>query len=174
MNFVRGYKKHYNFVECNSVKELLSSGFILDKVNAYQGITGIYREFIFDIYFDWIQYTERYLSGVVVFKVYFMPKKNQHDLSFLLERLNKDYLGSRISEIQWDKTKCSNGVATYCLGIRNFGSFPDVVRIKKRMDFLIDVLNKDNAKSISYTQLSALRIENQELRPQIYLYRSND
>ncbi len=153
------YKRHLKIIESEAFKKLISEGFIIENVNKYSGINGTYRNYIFDIYYNWLSITFRKNKRALVLNIYFeMPKLYDNKINHkLIEKISERYIPSR-----WKLNKYvlvwreGNIMMNNPIGFKN----PKYEFIKERMDILIGILQKENIFPIQKDAILQNRKEN--------------
>lgn len=142
-----GYKRHCNIVESEAFRKLIQKGFSIERENDYIGINGVYKNYLFDIYYDWLTITNTRNSKAIVLNIYFDPPKfvNGETNHKLLEDISKRNITSTWSfkpyNFRWRE---GNIMMNNPVGIKN----PNYDFVIKRMDLLIDILKKENLQPV--------------------------
>ena len=91
-----GYKRHCEIIESEGFKQLISMGFKIEKVNDYVGINGVYRDYLFDVYYDWLTVSESKNSKALVLNIHFEPPTLNNETDHIhLRKISEKYLASR-------------------------------------------------------------------------------
>ena len=153
----RHFTKYYNFIKRDSIIELIEYGFKIERINSYEGITGIFKEFIFDIYQD-------FSRRDIVFNIYFKPEMDIENKRKILNILNNNYY----AYFKNHKYKWCNGVGTYTLRLNIFSKFPDPKKMYHIMELLVEIMKDVNLTPIDREELINLRnIHALEFIPQL-------
>ncbi|SFB11001.1 hypothetical protein SAMN05660845_1658 [Flavobacterium swingsii] len=171
-----GYKRHCEIIESESFKKLISLGFKVEKVNKYRGITGNYKGFIFDIYYDWLTYVDRNRSSALIFNVYFERIETEQNIinHKKLTELNTKYANSK-----WSLLPCK-----YLIIWRNGNIImktPIIINkltsdfIIKKMNVAIEILKTENLQPVNELKISEWRKEDEYVNtPEILVYRKEN
>lgn len=119
-------------------------------------MTGNYKGYIFDIYYDWSTYVRSRFYRAIIFNVYFKPplKSNRDVDEKILEDIAKRNHFSNWSMKNWnywwknDVLIMRNGV-----GLIN----PGFEKILKRMDLAVTILDNENLKPVDRATLESWR-----------------
>jgi hypothetical protein len=154
---VLGRKKHHSIIESKAFRELILSGFRVEEINDYKGLTGAYKNYIFDIYYDWNTYVRKSSQRAFVFNVYFkspdLPQEALDDFFVSLEKKYKPGMWSNRNYIfVW-----RDGFVCMRNGIPLFS--PSAAKIKEQMNKVIEVLIAENLSPIDRKRLTLLREE---------------
>jgi len=165
-----GQKRHSKIIKSNAFKVLITKGFKIERKNNYWGLTGSYKGFIFDIYYDWSTYVRSKVYKAVIFNIYFLPPKNSNE-STDLYRLNVISEKYKISKWSFKKYlylwREGNVIMRNGVGIFN----PTPKKIFKRMDIAINILKSEGLKPVDRKTLNDLRQENpMKYTPEINIY----
>ncbi|WP_268847011.1 hypothetical protein [Flavobacterium aestivum] len=153
-----GYKRHFEITESEGFKKLISLGFRIEKVNDYVGLNGVYRNYLFDIYYDWLTVSNNRNSKALVLNIYFNPptlNNNKTDHKRLKE-ISEKYITSRWSLIP--KTYCyrwreGNIMMNNSIGLKN----PNYEFISQKMDELIEILKTEKLQPIEREKVIEMR-----------------
>ena len=165
-----GYKRHCNIIQSEAFRKFLDNGFSIEKENEYVGINGVYRNYLFDIYYDWLTVSNSKNSRAIVLNIYFDPPKlnNGETNHKLLEEISERNITSRWSfkpyNFRWRE---GNVMMNNTVGLKN----PSYDFITKRMDLLINILIKENLKPAEKSIVIERRQVNKNaLVPEILVY----
>lgn len=153
-----GYKRHCEIIESEAFKKLISRGFKIEKVNNYVGLNGVYRNYLFDVYYDWLTFSNNKNSKAIVLNIYFDPPiLNDNKTDHLrLKAISEKYITSR-----WDiipKPYCyrwreGNIMMNNSIGLKN----PNYEFITQKMDMLIEILESEKLKPIEKEKVIEMR-----------------
>ena len=165
-----GYKRHCNIVDSEAFRKLIQNGFSIERENDYVGINGIYKNYLFDIYYDWLTVSNNKNSRAIVLNVYFDPPKfvNGETNHELLEEISKRNITSTWSlkpyNFRWRE---GNLMMNNTVGLKN----PNYEFIVKRMDLLIDILKRENLQFVEKSiVLEKRKVIKHALVPEILVY----
>lgn len=166
-----GYKRHCKIIESEGFKKLISIGFEIEKLNDYVGLNGVYRNYLFDVYYDWLTVSNNKNSKAIVLNVHFNPpilnNKTDH---IRLKKISEKYTTPRWA--LFPKNYCyrwreGNIMMNNSIGLKN----PNFEFITQKMDMLIDILKTENLQPISKTKLMEIRKFNDSAQiPEILVY----
>jgi hypothetical protein len=154
MRELLGKRRHYSIIESKGFQELMNSGFNIEEVNAYKGLSGIYNDYLFDIYYDWSTHVTP--KKAVVFNVYFIPptlKSGETDharLKTLSEKYDISIWSTKSYSFWWRE---GNIIMKNGVGIFN----PSYKKLIKRMDIAVNILKTENLKPIDRKTLNTWR-----------------
>lgn len=167
-----GYKRHCEIIESEGFKKLISIGFEIEKVNDYVGLNGVYRNYLFDVYYDWLTVSNNKNSKAIVLNVHFNPPilNNNKTDHIRLKKISEKHTTSRWA--LFPKNYCyrwreGNIMMNNSIGLKN----PNFEFITQKMDMLIDILKTENLQPISKTKLMEIRKFNDSAQiPEILVY----
>ena len=153
-----GYKRHCKIIESEGFKKLISLGFTIERVNDYVGLNGTYRNYLFDVYYDWLTVSNNRNSRALVLNIYFEPpiginNKTDH---LRLKEISEKYKTSRWSLIP--KNYCyrwreGNIMMNNSVGLKN----PSYEFIIQKMDILIEILKNEKIQPIEKSKVTEMR-----------------
>jgi hypothetical protein len=167
-----GYNRHCKIIESESFKKLISIGFEIERVNEYVGLNGIYRNYLFDIYYDWLTVSNNKNSRALVLNIYFEPTigNNNETDHLLLKEISEKYKTSRWSFIP--KNYCyrwreGNVMMNNSVGLKN----PSYEFIIEKMDVLVEMLRTEKLQPIEKSKIIEMRKDNEFVNaPEILVY----
>lgn len=154
----KGMKRHQNIINSQGFQQLILKGFKVEKVNEYSGITGVYDEYICDIYYDWSTFVLSQITKAWIINIYFIPPKpldkiNNANYDFIMA-MRKKYRISRWSfksyGFDWREGAI---IMKNSIGSKN----PSFEKIEEALKIAIDILKKENLKPISREDLMYIR-----------------
>lgn len=153
-----GYKRHCEIIESVAFKKLISRGFKIEKVNDYVGLNGVYRNYLFDIYYDWLTVSNNRNSKALVLNIYFYPPTldNNKTDHIHLKKISGKYITSPWSLIpktysyRWRE---GNLLMNNSIGVKN----PNYEFITQKMDMLIEIVETEKLKPIEKEKVIEMR-----------------
>ncbi len=143
-------KRHHKILKSNSFKELIFSGFKIEEKNQYKGLTGIFKEYIFDIYYDCQSYKS------VTFNVYYESSNQLYEQTDFvkLERLNAKYKPST-----WGIIKYRFYWREGSIIMENYVGFKNLShnQLLDRMTIVVNILKDEGFKPINRNTLEEWR-----------------
>jgi hypothetical protein len=171
-----GYKRHCEIIESESFKKLISLGFKVEKVNEYRGITGNYKGFVFDIYYDWLTYVDRNRSSALIFNVYFERIETEQNA---INRKKLNELNAKYTNSKWNLLPCK-----YLVIWRNGNLImktPVILKkltsdfILEKMNIAVEILKTENLQPVNELKISEWRKEDEFVNtPEILVYRKKN
>ena len=147
-------KGYYTLIESSGFQQLTSLGFKVAELNNAKGLTGTYKGYIFDIYFDW----SSVFNSAYFFNVYFeAPTYSTRKIDYEpVKSFSREYGKSQFSLKGYDFWWHGEGT----LIMRNAIGFfnPSFEKLKKRMDIAVQVLKDENLKPIDEETLKKYRM----------------
>jgi len=167
-----GYKRHCEIIESEGFKKLISIGFEIEKVNDYVGLNGVYRNYLFDVYYDWLTVSNNKNHKAIVLNIHFDPPtlNNNETDHIRLKKISERHITSRWA--LFPKNYCyrwreGNIMMNNSIGLKN----PNFEFITQKMDMLIEILKTENLQPISKTKLMEIRKFNDSAQiPEILVY----
>ena len=161
-------QKHYDFIKHPFAIKMLEEGFFIENVNSYQGISGQYRHFIFDIYYDFFAGAQSNESIALI--IYFQPLQVEEGKIRMENRLDNVYY-TNILNLHNYSYSWKNGSGTFYQGLKLFNKFPSKELLHDRLDHLVGIMNENNLQPIDRKTLVELRQMDQYIfQPQINIY----
>lgn len=167
-----GYKRHCEIIESDGFKKLISIGFTIERKNDYVGINGVYRNYLFDIYYDWLTVSNNKNSKALVLNAYFeIPINNNAETDhFRLKKIEEKYKTSRwrmMPKNYYYRWRKGNVMMNNSIGLKN----PNYEFITQKMDIIIEILKTEKLKPIEKKKLVELRKDNKHINvPEILVY----
>jgi hypothetical protein len=166
-----GYKRHCEIIESEGFKKLISIGFEIEKVNDYVGLNGVYRNYLFDVYYDWLTFSNNRNSKAIVLNVHFAPPTLNNETDHIrLKKISEKHITSRWALFPKNYCYCwreGNIMMNNSIGLKN----PNFEFITQKMDMLIEILKTENLQPISKTKLMEIRKVNDSAQiPEILVY----
>lgn len=168
-----GYKRHCEIIESEGFKRLISIGFEIEKVNDYVGISGVYRNYLFDVYYDWLTFSEYKNSKALVLNIHFEPPTINNETDHIrLRKISEKYIISHWGFVPRNycfRWREGNVMMNNSIGLKN----PNYEFITQKMDALIEILKVENLQPIGKTKLIEIRKTNENAQiPEILVYLS--
>lgn len=167
-----GYKRHCEIIESESFKKLITLGFKIENINEYKGINGIYKGYIFDIYYDWLTYFDRNRSSALIFNVYFERIEAE---SNIINRKKLNELNTKYANSKWRLLPCKHLIIW-----RNGNVImktPIIIKkltsdfIIQKINIVIEILKTENLQPVNQLKISEWRKENEYANtPEILIY----
>ena len=151
-----GEKRHRTILNSDAFQRLIAEGFKEENINDYYGITGIYKGYIFDIYYDWSTILKTRVYRAIVFNVYFnhpLKTSSQTNHKYLI-KLSKKYDVSIWRFKPWNFW-WREGNIIMKIGISVFN--PKYDKLKKWMDTVVKVLQEENLQPVDRETLNGWR-----------------
>jgi len=171
-----GYKRHRKIIESDGFRKLLLKGFKIKKLNEYIGLNGIYKGYLFDIYYDWNAVTNNSKnSRAVILNIYFeTPKLSNNETDHnSLRRMSEKYKNSYLTLSPKNHLFCwreGNILMNNTVGLRN----PNHEFIIQRMDILVELMVTEKLEPIDKETIDEIRRENKfACIPEIEIYYKN-
>lgn len=153
-----GYKRHCEIIESEGFKKLILLGFEIERVNDYVGINGVYRNYLFDVYYDWLTVSNNRNSKALVLNIYFDPPtlNNNETDHIRLKKISEKYITSPWSLIP--KPYCyrwreGNIMMNNSIGLKN----PNYEFITQKMNMLIEILKTEKLPPIEKEKVIEMR-----------------
>jgi hypothetical protein len=155
-----GEKRHKEILESEAFLALIQTGFKVEEINKYHGLTGVYRNYIVDIHYNWAANVNGSVEKAIVVNVYFEPPLldnsivDEEALSKIAKKIDiAKELFDRYSYAWRERTLIMNHYVRY----RN----PSLKKLTKWLDIPIDILLAENLKPIDRKTL----IEHRKKQP---------
>ncbi len=154
----RGIKRHKSIIDSDGFKRFLSKGFRVEKHNDYVGITGVYDEYISDIYYDWMVFIKSNITKGIVINIYFIPPKPIHEhnnanYNFIMEMREKHEV-SRWSFKKYDFDWQEGALMVKLrVGFKN----PSYEIIEEALKKGLEIVKQENLKPITREELIQIR-----------------
>ena len=155
---ILGQNRHSKIINSNAFKALITKGFKVDVKNNYHGLTGSYKGYVFDIYYDWSTYVRPKVHKAVILNIYFLPPKNSNDSTDMnrLISLSEKY---KISKWSFKKYiflwRDGNVIMRNGVGLLN----PSPRKLFERMELAINILKSEGLKPVDRKTLNEWRQE---------------
>jgi len=171
-----GYQRHRQIIESDGFRKLLLKGFKIEKLNEYIGLNGIYKGYLFDIYYDWNAITSNSKNTrALILNIYFeTPKLSNNETDHnSLRRMSEKYKNSYWTLSPKNYLFCwreGNILMNNTIGLRN----PNYEFITQRMDILVELMITEKLESIDKETIIQMRRENKfACIPEIEIYYKN-
>lgn len=169
-----GYKRHCEIIESEGFKKLISIGFEIEKVNDYVGLSGVYRNYLFDVYYDWLTFSENRNSKALVLNIHFEPPTINNEIDYIrLRKISEKHIISHWRFIPRNycfRWREGNVMMNNSIRFKN----PNYEFITQKMDALIEILKAENLQPIGKTKLIGIRKTNEMAQiPEIGVYLKN-
>lgn len=153
-----GKQRHQSIINSEGFQSLIADGFKIENINDYWGVTGYYKGYIFDIYFDWSTIVKPKVYRALVFNVYFVPptKSNGQTDHDHLRKLSVKYDVSKWSFKPWNFWwREGNIIMKVGIGVFN----PKYEKIKKWMDVVVKILQDESLLPVDRQMLIQWRTQ---------------
>ena len=171
-----GHKRHRQIIESDGFRKLLLKGFKIEKLNEYIGLNGIYKGYLFDIYYDWNAITSNSKNTrAIILNIYFeTPKLSNNETDHnSLRRISEKYKNSYWTLSPKNYLFCwreGNILMINTIGLRN----PNYEFITQRMDILVELMMTEKLEPIDKETIDKMRRENKfACIPEIEIYYKN-
>ncbi|MCD4791686.1 MAG: hypothetical protein K8R54_00505 [Bacteroidales bacterium] len=171
LDTLSGKRRHSNIFRTKAIKKLIRNGFVIEKINKYTGVIGIYKGYIFQIYFDWDTYVGYKANSGIVFNVFYNPPLTDHNEidTGKIDELHKKYKFNK-----WSTLRYSYRFRKYNVLMKNASAIymMPYFQLEKRMDMVVDILVKENLNTITLREVQKLLERNLDYGPEVSYYKN--
>jgi hypothetical protein len=142
-----GQKRHKEILNSDAFLALIQTGFKVEEINRYHGLTGVYRNYIVDIHYNWSGHVNGSTEKAIVINVYFEPPLLDNS-TVDHETLNKIAKKVDIAKEFFDRFSFAWRERTLIMNHFVRHRNPSLKKLTRWLDIPIDILISENLKPI--------------------------